>query len=139
MLINQFVVGITFSAVFYYLGTSLYKPMTETFRTAPTFLKFILDGFVLWLSREVVFYYLHRLLHYGRFYVWFHKKHHTWIAPISISSEFCTPMEHILTNILPTSVGPIIMHSSNITLVVWYYFVMASTVHKHSGKRERRN
>lgn len=135
VLFNQFVVGMIFSVVLYYVGSTHIKPITKTFRTAPTLLKFIIDFFVLWLTREIIFYYLHRLLHYGKFYVYFHKKHHTWIAPISISSAYCTATEHVLTNTIPTVIGPSIMHSSYITVVFWYYFLMASTVHKHSGKK----
>lgn len=42
---------------------------------------------------EVMFYSSHRLLHYGPFYKYVHKRHHTFSATVSLAAEYAHPIE----------------------------------------------
>uniref|UniRef100_A0A336LFN8 CSON010488 protein n=1 Tax=Culicoides sonorensis TaxID=179676 RepID=A0A336LFN8_CULSO len=127
---NQFIVGIIFGTVTYPILLIRGSP---ELREIPTFSVFVTEFYSCWLIREVLFYYLHRLSHHRLLYKHIHKKHHRWTAPIALSAEFCTPWEHILTNIIPTILGPFVISSHYLTIFVWFVHVMLSTLQKHSG------
>jgi sterol desaturase/sphingolipid hydroxylase (fatty acid hydroxylase superfamily) len=39
----------------------------------------------------------------------YHKQHHEFKAPIGIASEYCHPVEFLLSNLLPISTAPIVL------------------------------
>jgi len=45
-----------------------------------------------------------RLLHHATVYKYIHKKHHEWKAPIGVTAVYAHPVEHIVSNLLPTVV-----------------------------------
>ena len=51
---------------------------------------------------EGVFYYSHRLLHAKPFYARINKTHHEWKAPTAIAAAYAHPIEHLLSNVLPS-------------------------------------
>ncbi|KAL1463883.1 hypothetical protein MTO96_043157 [Rhipicephalus appendiculatus] len=46
-----------------------------------------------------------KLLRHRLLYRLFHKKHHEWTAPVAITAVYCTPLEHLLSNVLPAKGG----------------------------------
>ncbi|CAE7633913.1 unnamed protein product, partial [Symbiodinium microadriaticum] len=86
------------------------------------------------LVEEVCFFYVHRWLHQDkRMYAAVHKLHHTWTAPISIVAIYCHPFEHLVSNIIPVLLGPLICRSHAASFGV---FLSVGTVHTlavHSG------
>lgn len=76
---------------------------------------------------------LSRLLHSPRLYKHIHKIHHEWTAPIGIISVYAHPLEHLLSNIIPPAIGPVLMGSHIATAWVWYCFAIASTINAHCG------
>ncbi|GFT45974.1 fatty acid hydroxylase domain-containing protein 2 [Nephila pilipes] len=130
ILINQFLVGTPFIVGTYY---SMFWFGYDTGRIIPTFQRFVLDFAAYLLIEEFIFYYGHRLLHHPRLYKYIHKRHHEWTAPIAITALYCHPIEHCLCNLLPTSLGPLLLGSHMFTAWIWYSVALINTLNSHSG------
>jgi len=104
-------------------------------REIPSIYIIITHFLVFVLAREVSFYYSHRFLHYGKNYEKYHKKHHEWTSPIAVSAQYADTLEHIFSNLLPVVLGPIIMGSHFVTMVIWSTHVIMRTLNDHSGYR----
>jgi sterol desaturase/sphingolipid hydroxylase (fatty acid hydroxylase superfamily) len=87
------------------------------------------------LVEDFCFYWAHRLLHHPKIYNYIHKKHHEYNTSISVASEYAHPFEFLFSNILPTSVGPMLlgykMHF--FTQLCWYVLRVNETIDGHSG------
>ncbi|KAF6081121.1 fatty acid hydroxylase domain containing 2 [Phyllostomus discolor] len=102
-------------------------------RELPTFHWFLLELAVFTLIEEVMFYYSHRLLHHPKLYKKIHKKHHEWTAPIGVISLYAHPIEHVVSNMLPAVVGPLVMGSHLSSIVVWSSLALVITTISHCG------
>eukprot|EP01083_Nonionella_stella_P010715 30491_1 len=89
-------------------------------------------GFFL-IVEEIGFYYSHRMLHTRFFYGRVHKKHHEWTAPIALVAVYSHPFEHVLANVLPMMVGPLLLQAHVVEWWVWHSFGMTNTLFSHSG------
>ncbi|XP_055937073.1 fatty acid hydroxylase domain-containing protein 2-like isoform X1 [Argiope bruennichi] len=85
------------------------------------------------LVEEVFFYYSHRILHHPRLYKHYHKRHHEWISPVGVSAIYCHPVEHVLSNVLPTFMGSVIAGTHVTSLWAWLIFATGYGVIVHSG------
>lgn len=76
VLFNQFCVQIPFSIIFHpfvYVRGSIHEDFV---RPIPPASRILLDFIVFEITREILFYYIHRILHDPRFYKKYHKMHH---------------------------------------------------------------
>jgi len=86
------------------------------------------------LVNEYCFFHVHRWMHVNKnMYAAVHKIHHKWTAPIAIMAIYCHPLEHVIANLTPVVLGPILcrMHVTNFAV-----YVVAGVVHTmlvHSG------
>ncbi|XP_070839035.1 fatty acid hydroxylase domain-containing protein 2 [Chaetodon trifascialis] len=85
------------------------------------------------IVEELMFYYSHRLFHHPSLYKHFHKKHHEWTAPIGIVCIYAHPLEHVISNMLPVAIGPVILGSHLTTTMLWYCLALVSTTISHCG------
>lgn len=65
------------------------------------------------LVREILAYYIHRVFHHPRLYTRFHKKHHSFTAPIAFAAFYTTVTEHFFADVIPIVLPP--------ALVSYYY------------------
>ncbi|KAJ8266864.1 hypothetical protein GJAV_G00135570 [Gymnothorax javanicus] len=99
----------------------------------PTFHRVLLEIAVCGLLEEVLFYYSHRLFHHPAIYKHIHKIHHEWTAPIGVISLYAHPVEHVLSNMLPVMVGPLLLGSHLTTLSLWFTIALLVTTISHCG------
>jgi len=99
----------------------------------PSFHWVVIELAVFILMEEFGFYYSHRLMHHPRLYKHIHKKHHEWTASIGIVGVYAHPLEHVISNLLPPVLGPILMGSHVTTAWLWFSMALISTSISHSG------
>jgi sterol desaturase/sphingolipid hydroxylase (fatty acid hydroxylase superfamily) len=85
------------------------------------------------LVEDFLFYLTHRILHLPQFYQKFHKKHHEFKVTVSIASEYSTPVEFVLGNLMPVAVGPVLLRSLGVHIVTWLMFVSFRLIHSAEG------
>lgn len=78
-------------------------------------------------------YYSCRLLHHPRIYKYIHKIHHEWTAPISITAIYAHPIEHLISNVFPVLMGPLVMGSHVATCWLWFALAISTTLVSHCG------
>lgn len=101
--------------------------------TPLSFLMTILHICFFSIIEEILFYYIHRLLHTSRLYGSIHKIHHEWTAPIGLAAMYSHPIEHIVSNIIPVFIGPFLLKSHITTVWLWLCFAITNTIQTHSG------
>ena len=79
-----------------------------------------LDVMMFLVIEEILFFYSHYALHKFRFlYVNIHKKHHEWQSTVAYASIYAHPIEHVVSNLLPPAIGPILCGSHVATAWLW--------------------
>jgi methylsterol monooxygenase len=99
----------------------------------PALLEVIWDLLIIALIQTTGFYYGHRAFHYGSLYKRFHKKHHEWKSPVGLTCVYCHPVEHIVCNLLPGVIGPLVCGSHICTMYLWFVIMVEQTVQGHCG------
>lgn len=128
---NQIIVGPLFVTVFYPILCM--RGMHQKIRSLPTLMEFVLQFMACIVIREFYFYYSHRILHMKQFYERFHKRHHEWQAPIAVSAIYCSPLEHVWSNLGPVGLGPFLLGSHYITTLCFGFYAILMTLQDHSG------
>lgn len=86
------------------------------------------------IAVELGFYTSHRALHSSRAaYALVHRQHHEFSAPFALAAVYAHPLEHLLSNVLPISAGPLLMRSHPFTGCLWACLAIFSTCGAHSG------
>jgi sterol desaturase/sphingolipid hydroxylase (fatty acid hydroxylase superfamily) len=87
------------------------------------------------IMEDVLFYWSHRMLHHPKIYRFIHKRHHEYIDPISIAAEYAHPIENVLANMIPTSIGMHLLgHRVHyVTWMMWLLIRVFETADGHSG------
>jgi len=99
----------------------------------PSPLQFLVHFILSALIEEFGFYYSHRLAHHPSIYKYIHKKHHEFTAPIAITAVYAHWLEHIVSNMSPILLGPLILGSHTIFIWFWISLAIISTLNAHSG------
>lgn len=80
-----------------------------------------------------LFYYLHRLMHTRPLYP-IHKQHHQYVSPFAAAAIACHPIEHIICNVFPVMMAPVIVEMPAAATWIWYTIAILNvTVFSHSG------
>lgn len=85
------------------------------------------------LLREILFYASHRALHHPFLYRRFHKTHHRFTAPVAFASQYAHPVEHIVANVLPILLPPMLLGAHVLTLWAFLAVQLLETSTVHSG------
>jgi sterol desaturase/sphingolipid hydroxylase (fatty acid hydroxylase superfamily) len=84
------------------------------------------------ICEEMLFYWVHRLLHLPVFYQ-FHKWHHRWHSPVALVALSAHPVEHTFCNILPLISGPLILQAPEWMTLLWISIGTVNGLVSHSG------
>ena len=84
---------------------------------------------------EPVFYYSHRLLHWGPLFRHVHKVHHAFHAPIALAAVYAHPLEFALQNIMPLIAPYVLFRTHLFTLFVGCVVNVLGTLVQHCGYR----
>ena len=116
-------------------GTALETQHTLALDKLPTPLHLAVTITFCMLCEDFTFYWSHRLLHHPRLYPHIHKLHHSYTQTVSIAAEYCHPVEFILGNLLPTSVGPALLGPQMhiVSVFAWYAVRVGETLDGHCG------
>ncbi|OMJ82859.1 hypothetical protein SteCoe_16327 [Stentor coeruleus] len=87
------------------------------------------------IIEDFVNYWSHRFLHSPFMYKRFHKQHHDNVMTYSFAGGYSHPVEYILSGLLPTSIGPIILGQKChiVTLYLWVIMRNFESVDGHSA------
>ncbi|KAL4660020.1 fatty acid hydroxylase domain-containing protein 2 [Arapaima gigas] len=105
----------------------------------PTFHWVLLELAICGLLEEIFFYYSHRqalafeLFHHPVIYKHVHKIHHEWTAPVGVVSLYAHPLEHVLSNMMPALIGPVLLGSHLATTSLWFTIALLVTTVSHCG------
>lgn len=91
-----------------------------------------LECFYAVVIREIIFYYVHRLLHHP-FFFWIHKKHHEAITPIGFAAIHCHPIEMMIQNSLPIGLPLAVFRGHFWSQMIFATYAVWDSTAAHSG------
>eukprot|EP01114_Cavostelium_apophysatum_P003113 TRINITY_DN1285_c0_g1_i1.p1 TRINITY_DN1285_c0_g1~~TRINITY_DN1285_c0_g1_i1.p1 ORF type:complete len:262 (-),score=54.97 TRINITY_DN1285_c0_g1_i1:221-1006(-) len=88
--------------------------------------------FVFFVIEDAWFYWVHRLLHWGPFYTYIHKVHHTHTSPFPMAAEYAHPVETIILG-FGSFIGPLFFKPHMLEIWVWLFFRLWQEIDAHCG------
>ena len=110
----------------------------EIFQTLPTLTSILWQLPMLLVIHALLqllmmpFYYPHALKHHELHNGHVHNLHHEWTASVDMASTFAPPVRHIIKNLLPIVVGPMLLKCHVVTVWIWYNYAALDAVKTHS-------
>lgn len=131
--INQFVISpFTFMLVLYPIFKLFGTPAMN--EPLPGFSKLFIQFFLCNLANMTGFYWAHRLCHESKWmYANIHKQHHEYSGSIGFAAEYAHPLEQILANQAPSTIGALVQGVHFSTFMVWLMWRLENTYEGHSG------
>ncbi len=111
---------------FQFFGTSIRAPL-------PSGTIILRDLLIAAILNDTLFYWGHRMLHHKSIYKYIHKQHHKFKVSIGIACEYAHPVEDVVSNIIPTLAGCLLMGSHILVFWLWLAIALTFTIDAHSG------
>ena len=130
---NALILTNIFSIFLMYLDVEQKYP-TEI-EKLPSTIVFIAQCLFCMIFEDASFYISHRLLHSSWLYPYIHKIHHENKVVYCLAAIHAHPIEYLFGNILPLSVGPIILghRLHRAAMFGWFFIRGCETVDAHCG------
>jgi len=133
-LANWVFINVPFTIGFGYLVLNVrgnpYLP--EDIYTDP--IRLAMDIICIAMCEEFLFYWSHRIMHeVAVLYKNIHKIHHEFTAPVAISAIYAHPIEHIISNVGPIALGPLVCGCHVWLIFLWVTVALFATLVGHSG------
>jgi sterol desaturase/sphingolipid hydroxylase (fatty acid hydroxylase superfamily) len=126
-LFNQFFITLP---TLYFLNSHIKKSIeTSTNDTIP------IIGMKLFLIiniSNIIFYLLHRLLHYNKAYKYIHSIHHEFVEPVAVAAFYAHPIEHLFANTLSFLIPFIIFGTTYNVMIILIVIGTIQTILAHS-------
>merc|ERR1719235_2064022 len=119
----------------FYVSFSISEPTLYEIEELPSLGKFLIQMFWMMLMEDFMFYFSHMTLHHPKLYPHIHKIHHESKSTISLSAVAAHPVEYLLGNTIPTSLGLLLVPGNIhiITMTLFVYARIIDTIEGHSG------
>jgi sterol desaturase/sphingolipid hydroxylase (fatty acid hydroxylase superfamily) len=95
------------------------------------------DCLINWISVDILFWTIHRILHFPIFYSLIHKKHHEFKRPIGFTSLYATPIDFLVSNFPPIFFALIILRSHYTLFYFWTCISTFNTIYISHSKNDR--
>ena len=83
--------------------------------------------------RDVLFYYVHRLMHTKTMYRLFHRVHHEFRAPIALAAVYSHTVDHALQNAMPIFMAMWVQRAHFVTVFLFTAVALVDAAVSHSG------
>ncbi|KMP04841.1 sterol-4-alpha methyl oxidase [Coccidioides immitis H538.4] len=99
----------------------------------PSILEVVINCAVGAILRDVVFYYVHRLMHTKILYRRIHRIHHEFRAPIALAAIYSHTIDHVLVNAMPIYISMAVQRVHFLTLMLFASVAVFDAAVSHSG------
>jgi len=130
---NQFVIVPLFILLSY--KTNKGPVNRVSYETLPSPFEVLWQLYFFVVVEDCLFYWGHRLLHWGPFYKYVHKTHHDYKNVVSIATEHTHWVEFFIGNILPANAGFVFLglRAHLLTQSIWINLRITKATDAHSG------
>jgi len=104
-MIKQSVLNIVLTYPFIYASFVLTEPLLYEVDELPSLGLYLFQMLWMMVMEDFMFYFGHKLLHHPKLYPHIHKVHHESKSTIALSAIATHPLEYLLGNVIPTSLG----------------------------------
>lgn len=126
----QLIILPLFSCIFYHFYNKL--DHSQILSTPNFDVRELFQWLFMFLWEDIVFYHVHRILHYPRFYH-LHKLHHSWEKPVPWVALYSSIPENIFSNFFPVLSAPIMVNLNIYYFLVWVAISTFSSLISHSN------
>ena len=133
VLFNQLIINTVANIALYGCQFYMHGPSHQSIRELPSIAEALTHLTVSILLAEIIFFYSHWALHHRALYKYIHKIHHEWTAPIAWEALYSHPIEHIISNLLSITAGPLLLGSHISMTMFWAGLASFGSVTSHSG------